>query len=399
MKKHICYILVVFFILTQISCNYNTISSETKYYIENTLEFDLEKDVKGSKSLLSLIDNIKFMELKSNKDFLLGSISKVVLSNEFVYVMDKISKSLFKYNKNGEPLLKISSIGNGPGEYIELSDFTVKNDTIIILDSSSSSLLFYDKLGKFIKKINPKSTSKKMAIFNNLIYLYNANQVPFFSNDNVKIIDFEGNNISDCFKIPSYLKNKGFSIRKPFDIDKDDVTFINNFDSNIYSVGVDSIYIKYKLDFKKNNLKKSFLEKNKDTNIGLLLQNISKKGKVFAIDYLNKTSDFISFIFLYKGKSHYAYYDLKNKKKGVYKSNKIDKSSYINMLQHMVFNTFESNEDMFISRFNISMLEKWDISTIKSFGENIKTENIEALYKMRDGSEHNPFLIFINFKK
>jgi hypothetical protein len=61
--------------------------------------------------------------LETNSDFIIGSINKIVKTNNLYYLLDKQTKTIFIYDKTGISVKKISNTGQGPNEYIYIEDF------------------------------------------------------------------------------------------------------------------------------------------------------------------------------------------------------------------------------------------------------------------------------------
>ncbi len=91
--------------------------------------------------------------LESNDECLIAHIDKLMFGGNRVYVLDATSKSVLMFDKRGQFIRKIHHVGNGPGEYIGLSDMTLMDNTIILLDHLSGKKIVYDTNGTFLHEL------------------------------------------------------------------------------------------------------------------------------------------------------------------------------------------------------------------------------------------------------
>jgi hypothetical protein len=142
--------LLIPFIILIISCGSNNSNPNNSNVIAIDVNNDLEilygKDI---------VEDIKYIPLKivDNK-FLIESINSVLVTDSLLFIADRSQKALFVYDSDGNPLHKIGSMGQGPGEYISLSEVILDREKrkIIICDLSSRKILHYDFSGKLLKE-------------------------------------------------------------------------------------------------------------------------------------------------------------------------------------------------------------------------------------------------------
>ena len=105
----------------------------------------------------SLYKGIKTILLETNESCLIGAIDKMRVFDNYIFIMDCfIAKSLYVFDKEGRFIRKIGNNGQGPGEYVQLSDFTIdkENKIVYVLDSHLSQINKYDiTTGKFIHTV------------------------------------------------------------------------------------------------------------------------------------------------------------------------------------------------------------------------------------------------------
>ena len=68
----------------------------------------------------------KYIKLTStDDDFLFKEINKIRVVNDRIFILDGRSKNLLVFDMDGVSKAKIGAKGNGPNEYIDISDFDI----------------------------------------------------------------------------------------------------------------------------------------------------------------------------------------------------------------------------------------------------------------------------------
>ena len=96
-------------------------------------------------------DSILMIPLEVRDDCIIGEVTKLLYQNNLIYIADNISKSIFVFDLSGKLVTKVHSLGNGPGEYTNITSFTVHNTDIIIFDHTINRLFFYNVSGEFVR--------------------------------------------------------------------------------------------------------------------------------------------------------------------------------------------------------------------------------------------------------
>ena len=182
----------------------------------------------------------KIIPLETNKHSLLGTIKKVKIHEEMIYVLDsKNTKKLAVFDLEGNYKFKIGTIGGGSSEYTGILDFTIdpESNKIILLDKNLD-LIIYGLDGKYEgRRIIKTSTKSIETVGDGLIAMYSgdpSNRMPF-GNYRLKIYDFKNN------KLVSKNLFADINLRKKFP------TNPKNFSSfgaiiSIYTASSDTIY-------------------------------------------------------------------------------------------------------------------------------------------------------------
>ena len=106
-------------------------------------------------SLSDFFPNVTYVPLETSDKSLLGYVTKLEIWDNRIYVLDQlISRALFVFDlKTGRFLYKIDRKGNGPGEYVLLTDFFIdKKKRTIHLVANGRKVIHFDYNGKFVSE-------------------------------------------------------------------------------------------------------------------------------------------------------------------------------------------------------------------------------------------------------
>lgn len=78
-------------------------------------------------------DSVIMFPLETTDDCLIGEVTKLICQNNLIYIADNTSKSIFVFDMSGKLQTRVHAVGNGPGEYTNISYFAVDISFRIIL--------------------------------------------------------------------------------------------------------------------------------------------------------------------------------------------------------------------------------------------------------------------------
>lgn len=133
-------ILLFLFILSISSCKNN--NNADKESILNTIKINSNK-LQEEGYLSSLVKDFQIVPLETNDSSLILDIRKVMCYKDYIYILDKSTFRLLLFENNGKFIKQIGKRGQGPGEYLELLDFTI--------DTIGDRLLLADYRNTFLK--------------------------------------------------------------------------------------------------------------------------------------------------------------------------------------------------------------------------------------------------------
>lgn len=389
MQRNKCILLICFTSLLLGACKND---NKTDY---NQCEQTIQIDKPDGTSIVDLIDkeSVFLVNPEKSDESLLGLVSKVEVHKGRIYAKDMlVSKGIYVFDMDGKFLRKPTSIGQGPEEYITLSDFKIdkKNDKLVINDRYNKTVSFLDLEGNFLDRKKVDFTGEYFAPLPN-------DEFAFFMD--VSSIDGENTVIianKELKKTRSYFaenQNHNFILGVPTRLtttDEGAVLFSPPYDSKIYEITNDGFKAKYCFDC---TFGKSLPN---DVAVTLSPQNRSKilnsEGYIVYRGDLINCKNSLCFSFTYGNGSsfndQYLFFFDKESKKGktVYKYSK-------EVLAGLLFNEPKgSYEDFFISVVGPEKVNAIDIESL-DFPESFKT----ALRSVKE--EDNPLLIFYKLKK
>ena len=212
-------------------------------------------------SALPEYPSVSYIPLETGKNFLISKISQLYVTVEDIFILDELQNQLMRFSAEGKFENMIGRKGKGPGEYLNPNYFLVNEikKEIKVCDRRQKKIITYDFDGRYKKEI---STSIYFDIFfedaNNSYWVFldncagsskDSEKLNFIKVDSVgkiheKIFGIEKYNIQSCRL--SHISN---------DKTGNFVSFVLPFHNNIYSFnGVDSISIKYHLDFQEASI-------------------------------------------------------------------------------------------------------------------------------------------------
>lgn len=213
--------IILFFLLTMTSCVFNNKKNEIDTMESNVDMYIVDIDNAKRGGLVktsSIFKSVSAIPLETREDCLIGKINNVQVTDEYIFILDgEHAKSLYGFYKNGAFFMKYGNLGNGPGEYHSISDFTIDKNSheILIFDNHSMKVLFYDiNTGDYIRTVavgGEGLTRFNVQYYENKIYMDNFS-FEYFDDESYLMNCLDLNNPKKEYQIlKSADYNKGFS--------------------------------------------------------------------------------------------------------------------------------------------------------------------------------------------
>ncbi len=213
-------------------------------------------------SLDSIIEKIEYIKLETTNNNIIGQISQLFFIDSLLIVVDsKVAMTINVFNFAGQFKYSIGKQGNGPGEYVQISNVCIEpqNKLINILDRMQNRVISYALDGSYKQMEN---TPFPLLYFEfletgNRAYYKSGLVDPVFGNfiNNPLIVTDSMNNIIYGSCADLYVANQfDYEMNKPLRKFNNEVYFSPNFSNVIYTV-TDSIVIpKYYINIAWNGM-------------------------------------------------------------------------------------------------------------------------------------------------
>lgn len=130
----------------------------------------------------SIIGFEKFFDFSNSSLIILGGIDSIILSSRLevivaendIFILDALSKQLFRFDSNGQFSNFVGRPGSGPGEYNNATFFQVdgKTETVDVLCNSGSTIKTYGYEGEYLKSFVTPIIATSFARINNNKYFF-----------------------------------------------------------------------------------------------------------------------------------------------------------------------------------------------------------------------------------
>ena len=127
------------------SCS--TRNSETEFVV------DLDNITIDTIHYSLFVDSITYIPLETNDSCLIGSVTDMIVSDNEILILDNQQQTVWIFDKLGKFKNSIQRRGNGPGEYMRLTQFEYdkSNERLLLLDMWSKTILHYSTEGTYLR--------------------------------------------------------------------------------------------------------------------------------------------------------------------------------------------------------------------------------------------------------
>ncbi|TDB65815.1 6-bladed beta-propeller [Arundinibacter roseus] len=165
--------------------------------IIHSIDIVKELDKADSLSLTNEFEVKKIIALKNPEELPIVEITKLFIHDGNIFTFDQTSSTLLAFDSTGTYQYSIGKIGEGEGEFIDLSDVALdKEKNVLFLFSNSSRALYtFTPEGAFLKKYKIPFYASSIALLpdSNLAFYINYNTSEANAMHNVLITDQSGN--------------------------------------------------------------------------------------------------------------------------------------------------------------------------------------------------------------
>ncbi|WP_287620302.1 6-bladed beta-propeller [Parabacteroides sp.] len=226
-----------------------------------TIVVDLNQvpNAQETKALLNRM-KIRFVPMENGDSIIYsGEDSRLCCFGDELYVVDAGQDVIFRYDKNGNFINKISRQGEGPEEYIILGDFAIHEGSLFVKDRMKIQV--YDLEGNYLRTI-PVEVNGDIAFRADGSLIATANYLYPYQ---LTVYTPDGNKTWEALPSPEQLKSFKFGRKDRHTLGKvelgDSYCFMNYFDPNIYILQDTTVRVLATLDFLKRSMPADYLNK------------------------------------------------------------------------------------------------------------------------------------------
>lgn len=275
-------------------CSVFCCKSPDKNVSENVFEVDINNA--QSTSFTSLFDSVAYIPLESVVGNEISQIDRILYHGDKYIIVDRRIRCIFIFASDGTYLSKIDAIGNGPGEYVQVTDIAIDKfaNTLKVLDSAQGKIITFDLEGKMIEDTKIRVTPFPMHFcqINKEFYAFDfqrsntnpENQYSLFINS----IDLSTN--LNKYIPYSVSTDISFTPRVTLQQLNDELIYVPVYSPTIYTLKGTTLLPRYSFDFKGKWVDNKFVETKWND----------------AVEFMNtlRNADFICFFNLLESESH-----------------------------------------------------------------------------------------------
>ena len=144
-----------------------------------------------------VVKSVSFMQPEITDESLITSTLKTYRIDGKVYIGS--DNAILVFGEDGSFTHRIEHQGNGPGEYVRLTDFDISEETktIYLLDNNAQRILLYSLDGDFVKSIDIDFWAIKIKVIEkSIVALFSGNQTSGSANEHkINLIDTESGDL------------------------------------------------------------------------------------------------------------------------------------------------------------------------------------------------------------
>ncbi|UJP66648.1 6-bladed beta-propeller [Mongoliitalea daihaiensis] len=277
---------------------YQTDKSRLKTIVLDNLHF--EKKV----ILDSLFEVSRLVFLESKEDVVIGSYDKIIINDSLLYILDKtITHAVYCFDLQGKFNFKISSLGEGPSEYIELRDITIDGSLLEVLDFGGGKILHYDKYNGNLKaslKLDRKTNYRSFEKLNGVYTVAHGNNCGLLGDCfNLSFYDERLSKKASFFPIHDILKKSDYRGENHFFRNLDEVYFKEVLNDTIYEINFNSgnPSAAFAIDFGQFTMPNKFKYSRNNSGFLSILEYSQKNNVTWGVYDFYKAGEIVFFRF------------------------------------------------------------------------------------------------------
>lgn len=173
-------------IVLLLGCSGNKKQSSTSQSVIPVINLSEDISPVTSLSLSEAVSEVDIVPLEVTDESLLGEIRQFQVTENSIWVEPVKDQRIYHFSRSGKYLNKIGKVGQGPGEFVWISDFFVdENHKEIYIITASRGIMVYDFEGNFKKQATKTivetmfgSLENQFLICNNQLFI--SQEIPLY---------------------------------------------------------------------------------------------------------------------------------------------------------------------------------------------------------------------------
>lgn len=399
---------IIALLMTTCSCTQR--KSSISPILDNDKIVTIDIDQAQSEDMIlfsSLLETPDVIVLETKNECIIRNIYALEVYNDKIYILDDKAYSLFVFNRDGSFLHKIGCRGNGPGEYIDLSDFSIDRarGIIYLWDEAADKAYKYDaKTGKFISSVQTERDGNRsfcIQYCNDKLYINRSSEEGIQGNYLLREIDEKtGKQLASFLSAEEYNRGWNYALRLPYSFfyskNTDRPKYIEIFSDTIVSItreGIIPSYVVRSKDFVKQNDVEKVIQRYKSNGHSFDLSDLYKDNKIFMVSGFAEMGNFISFQYMKGYDRHYLLYDKRTKETKV---SLFFADDYISEENNIPMDLCYSDEEGVISVLKTDFIPYFIDNIVSKEILNPHIDKYDELMMLNETS--NPVLFFHKYK-
>lgn len=134
--------------------------------MEDQSDLDLFAITDDSLFLSEFVSEAGQIPLKIPEGEVIGEVGQVFFTSSEMFVVDRRLNMIFRFDKAGNWLSSLNKLGEGPDEYLVITNFWVADSTMYIYDKRMQKINMYTCDGKYIRNVKCPYRCSDIAMVN-----------------------------------------------------------------------------------------------------------------------------------------------------------------------------------------------------------------------------------------
>lgn len=252
--------------------------------------------------------SVEYIPLGTDNATIIDELVRVVMIDDFIYVADK--SSLYKLTLSGDIVKSICHQGNGPAEYVNISDFQLDEDgSVWVLSRNNKALYNYTWEDSLQRKINLDNWVEKIYLLGkDKMLLYAGNEKSKEYEHTLCLLDMKTETVANRSLLIDEYKSNYLHVKSEnhFSRNAEQCFFYQMFNDTVYCLNDNGITTpEYILNMDGKNIPTSFY-RHKYRDVMDFFQNLFKEDYAYGTGLFVKNDNAYLLSLYYSGHSYWC---------------------------------------------------------------------------------------------